>query len=32
VTHVMPLQDLGQAMEIAHQATDACKILLDPSA
>jgi len=32
VTHTMPLQDLGQAMEIAHQATDACKILLDPRA
>jgi (R,R)-butanediol dehydrogenase/meso-butanediol dehydrogenase/diacetyl reductase len=32
VTHVMPLKDLGQAMEIAHQASDACKILLDPNA
>ncbi len=32
VTHVMPLDQLGEAMEIAHQATDACKILLDPNA
>jgi (R,R)-butanediol dehydrogenase / meso-butanediol dehydrogenase / diacetyl reductase len=32
VTHVLPLDELGEAMEIAHQATDACKILLDPNA
>ncbi len=32
VTHTMPLRELGEALEIAHQAVDACKILLDPSA
>ena len=32
VTHVLPLEDLHEAMEIAHAASDACKILLDPSA
>jgi len=32
VTHILPLSKLGEAMEIAHQAADACKILLDPSA
>jgi (R,R)-butanediol dehydrogenase/meso-butanediol dehydrogenase/diacetyl reductase len=32
VTHIMPLRALGEAMELAHQATDACKILMDPSA
>jgi (R,R)-butanediol dehydrogenase / meso-butanediol dehydrogenase / diacetyl reductase len=32
VTHVLPLDELAEAMEIAHQATDACKILLDPNA
>ncbi len=31
-THVMPLKDLGEAMELAHAASDACKILLDPNA
>jgi len=31
-THVLPLRDLGKAMELAHEATDACKILLDPTA
>jgi 2-desacetyl-2-hydroxyethyl bacteriochlorophyllide A dehydrogenase len=30
VTHTLPLQDLAEAMEIAHHATDACKILLVP--
>ena len=30
VTHVLPLDRLHEAMEIAHQATDACKILIDP--
>lgn len=32
VTHVLPLKDLGKAMELAHAAVDSCKILLDPSA
>lgn len=32
VTHVLPLKDLGEAMELAHAAVDSCKILLDPSA
>ena len=30
VTHVLPLAQLGEAMEIAHQAEGACKILLSP--
>lgn len=30
VTHIVSLRELGQAMEIAHQAADACKILIDP--
>lgn len=32
VTHILSLRDLGQGMEIAHGATDSCKILIDPSA
>ncbi len=32
VTHVLPLKDLGEAMELAHAAVDSCKILLNPSA
>ena len=32
VTHVMPACELREALEIAHAATDACKILIDPSA
>ena len=32
VTHILPLDRLGEAMELAHQATDACKILLDAGA
>lgn len=31
-THVLPLKDLDKAMELMHQATEACKILIDPSA
>ncbi len=31
VSHILPLSELQHAMEIAHTATDACKILLDPS-
>ena len=30
VTHVLPLEELGAAMELAHQASEACKILLAP--
>lgn len=30
VTHVLPLAQLGEAMEIAHRAEEACKILLSP--
>jgi len=32
VTHILPLDRLGEAMEIAHQASDACKILIAPGA
>lgn len=32
VTHVLPLQRLDEAMELAHEAVDACKILLDAGA
>jgi len=32
VTHVLPLEKLDEAMELAHEALDACKILLDTSA
>ena len=32
VTHTLPLEGLAEAMEIAHAASDACKILIDPSA
>ena len=32
ITHVVPLEGLAEAMEIAHAASDACKILIDPSA
>jgi len=31
VTHVLPLDELAEGMEIAHAATDACKILLTPN-
>ncbi len=31
-THVLPLSDLGRAMELAHQGTEVCKVLLDTSA
>ncbi|MBN1401441.1 MAG: alcohol dehydrogenase catalytic domain-containing protein [Anaerolineae bacterium] len=31
VTHIMPLEDLERALHIAHEAQDACKILLAPS-
>ncbi|MGI6380181.1 MAG: zinc-dependent alcohol dehydrogenase [Anaerolineae bacterium] len=31
VTHVMGLDQLADAMELAHAATDACKILIDPN-
>jgi (R,R)-butanediol dehydrogenase/meso-butanediol dehydrogenase/diacetyl reductase len=32
VTHVLPLERLAEGMELMHAATEACKILLDPSA
>jgi len=32
VTHVLPLEELDRAMHIAHEAVDACKILIDPTA
>jgi (R,R)-butanediol dehydrogenase / meso-butanediol dehydrogenase / diacetyl reductase len=32
VTHILPLKRLGEAMELAHAATEACKILLDANA
>jgi len=32
VTHVLPLERLDEAMELAHEALDACKILLDAGA
>ncbi len=32
VTHVLPLEKLDEAMELAHEALDACKILLDAGA
>lgn len=32
VTHVLPLEKLDEAMELAHAAVDACKILLDAGA
>lgn len=31
VTHILPLEELDKGMRIAHEAMDACKILLDPS-
>lgn len=31
VTHILSLRELGEGMEIAHQATDSAKILIDPS-
>ncbi|MEN6478432.1 MAG: alcohol dehydrogenase catalytic domain-containing protein [Anaerolineales bacterium] len=31
VTHILPLAELGRALELAHAATDACKLLLAPS-
>ncbi|NLG28962.1 MAG: alcohol dehydrogenase catalytic domain-containing protein [Chloroflexi bacterium] len=30
VTHVLPLEQLGEALELAHAATDSCKILIEP--
>lgn len=30
VTHTLSLEDLGDAFELAHEATDACKILIAP--
>ncbi|MBC7234706.1 MAG: alcohol dehydrogenase catalytic domain-containing protein [Chloroflexi bacterium] len=32
VTHVLPLERLQEGLEIAHEAVEGCKILLDPSA
>lgn len=32
VTHILPLKDLAEGLELAHQATHACKILIDPNA
>jgi len=32
VTHVLPLDKLAAGLELAHQATDACKILIEPGA
>jgi 2-desacetyl-2-hydroxyethyl bacteriochlorophyllide A dehydrogenase len=32
VTHVLPLERLDEALELAHEALDACKILLDAGA
>lgn len=32
VTHILPLEELGKGLEIAHEATDACKILIAPGA
>jgi (R,R)-butanediol dehydrogenase / meso-butanediol dehydrogenase / diacetyl reductase len=32
VTHVLPLEGLAEGLELAHQATDACKILIEPGA
>jgi 2-desacetyl-2-hydroxyethyl bacteriochlorophyllide A dehydrogenase len=31
VTHVLPLEQLGEALELAHAAVDSCKILIQPS-
>lgn len=31
-THVLPLERLDEGMELMHEASEACKILLDPSA
>jgi hypothetical protein len=31
VTHILPLERLGEAMELAHEATSSCKILIQPS-
>lgn len=31
VTHVLPLAELTKGLELAHQASDACKILIAPS-
>ncbi len=30
VTHILPLQELEKGMHLAHEATDACKILFSP--
>ena len=32
VTHILPLERLEEGLHIAHEASDACKILLDPTA
>jgi len=31
VTHILPLTELGRALELSHTATDACKLLIAPS-
>ncbi len=31
VTHVLPLERLGEALELAHAAVESCKILIQPS-
>ena len=31
VTHILPIEELGRAMELSHAATDACKVLLTPA-
>jgi threonine dehydrogenase-like Zn-dependent dehydrogenase len=31
-THILPLERLDEGMELMHAASEACKILLDPSA
>jgi (R,R)-butanediol dehydrogenase / meso-butanediol dehydrogenase / diacetyl reductase len=32
VTHIMPLSELGQAMELAHEGSEVCKVLLQTNA
>lgn len=31
VTHILPIEELSKGMELAHAASDACKVLLAPS-
>jgi len=31
-THILPLERLAEAMELMHEAAEACKILIDPTA